>query len=189
MRIQRILLANFKGVREFCLDLSPTTTSSGKMIAMLGDNGSGKTTILQAIALVLSLATRRTHHVEDFAWFGFLPERISSMGKTLVELTILLDADEVAATSELFRAWYDSQSAEWRDTHRIVEPSTDKSIRLTYEGGRLDSVNGMAGVNQLLGRYYVRQIVKSQPRYRQYYQRVGDIFWFDQHRNLVCCQF
>jgi predicted ATP-binding protein involved in virulence len=57
MKLKRALIENFKGVKRCAIDFtSMTATSPRWLTAIVGDNGSGKTTILQAIALTLSLA-------------------------------------------------------------------------------------------------------------------------------------
>src|SRR5271156_3530875 len=99
MKLRHIRIENFKGLKS--LDI-PLVTEPGsdprRLTCLIGDNGSGKTTALQAIALTLSLATRRTRHPTDFRWHGFLPERVGSQGPTLVELTVELEQDEVDLT-------------------------------------------------------------------------------------------
>ena len=91
--------------------------------ALLGDNGSCKTGVLQAIALTLSMATRRTHNMASFSWHGFLPERVPSLGQTFVELEVAFEQEEVDLTYELFLAWQESLPSEPRQTWRIVPPS------------------------------------------------------------------
>jgi recombinational DNA repair ATPase RecF len=103
MKIQRIRIENFKGLRALDLDLRAPEGAPRPVTALLGDNASGKTTVLQAVALTLSLATRRTRQPSDLAWHGFLAERVSSLGQTRVELEVMLTSEEVQTTANLFR--------------------------------------------------------------------------------------
>src|SRR5260370_23225026 len=116
MKLVHVLIENFKGVRavEFPTDAAPHALRA--LTALLGDNGSGKTTVLQAIALTLSMATRRTRNMGSFSWHGFLPERVPSLGPTFVELVVAFEPEEVALTSELFVAWHDSLPSDRRQT-------------------------------------------------------------------------
>jgi hypothetical protein len=184
MKLKHVVIRNFKGVRsvEFPAEDAPHALRS--LTALLGDNGSGKTSVLQAIALTLSMATRRTRDMASLRWHGFLPERISSLGPTFVELTVALEPEEVAFTGELFGAWQDSLPSERRQTMKIVPPSDRTEVVLRLEKGRVGSPQGMEAVNQFLGRWYIRQLMYSQPELKERFSELGDVFWFDQHRNL-----
>ena len=183
MKLNHVLIKNFKGVREveFSMD---TVHASGRLTALLGDNGSGKTSILQAIALTLSMATRRTRDLASFSWHGFLPERVSSLGRTLIELEIAFEPEEITLTDELFEAWQESLSSDRRQLMKIVPPSLHTEVKLRFEQGRVDSPQGFEAVNQFLGRYYVRALRDTRPDLKDRLSKLGDIFWFDQHRNL-----
>ena len=99
MKLERVVIKNFKGVRavEFPTNAAPHALRA--LTALLGDNGSGKTSVLQAIALTLSMATRRTRDMASFSWHGFLPERVPSLGPTFVELVVAFEPEEVSLTS------------------------------------------------------------------------------------------
>lgn len=183
MKIARAQITNFKSVRELLLDFR-SRGQPRNLTCLVGDNGAGKTTILQAIALVLSLATRRTRVADELDWHGFMPERIGSHGRTRIEVEIELNETEVKVTRDLFRLWYDSLSADWREARRIVEPSAHRTVTLVYEQNRLWSPQGFEAVNQFLGRYYIKALSKSDPELRSHFADLGDVFWFDQHRNL-----
>ena len=184
MKLEHVVIKNFKGVRaaEFPTDDVPHALRS--LTALLGDNGSGKTTILHAIALTLSLATRRTHDMASFNWHGFLPERVSSLGPTFVELLVAFESEEIALTSELFAAWQESIPAPRRQTMSIVPPSEHTKVTLRFERGCVHSPQGFDAVNQFLGRYYIKAMKDTRPELKDQFARLGDIFWFDQHRNL-----
>jgi hypothetical protein len=186
MKLKHVYIENFKGIRggvriDFA---SPPSPEPRQLTCLVGDNGSGKTTVLQAIALTLSLATRRTRTPAEFGWHGFLAERVSSLGPTHVELKVILDEQEVTLTQTLFKEWYDSHTVDWIQSHRIVPPSEHREITLTYEAGRLSSPQGFGALNQFLGRYYIKSLIQTQPDRRRLFSRLGDVFWFDQHRNL-----
>ncbi len=184
MKLKHVVIENFKGVRsaEFPTDAAPHALRS--LTALLGDNGSGKTSVLQAIALTLSMATRRTREMGAFSWHGFLPERVPSLGQNFVELVVAFEPEEIALTSELFTAWQESLPPERRQTMRIVPPSQHSEVTLRFEQGRPYSPQGFEAVNQFLGRYYITVLKDSRPDLRVNYGKLGDIFWFDQHRNL-----
>ena len=184
MKLKHVVIRNFKGLREVEFPTSATPHALGPLTALLGDNGSGKTTVLQAIALTLSMATRRTWDMESFSWHGFLSERVSSLGPTFVELLVAFEPEEVSLTSELFSAWQDSLTPERRQTWKIVPPSLHNEVTLRFEEGRVTSPQGFEAVNQFLGRYYVKALSKTRPELKNSFAKLGDIFWFDQNRNL-----
>lgn len=185
MQLKYARIENFKGVRHCEIDFtSPWPAEPRRLTCLIGDNGSGKTTVLQAIALTLSLATRRTRQPADFDWHGFLAERTSSLGRTLVDLVVILDDEEIKLTTELYRDWHDSLPSDWRQGRRFVEPTDHEEVTLRYESGKLTSPQGFGALCQLLGRYYIKMLAKTQPHTRDLFTKLGDVFWFDQHRNL-----
>jgi len=184
MNIKSVNIRNFKGIREVEFSMEKSSKTPRQLTALLGDNGSGKTSILQAIALTLSMATRRTRDVASFDWHGFLPERLPSLGPTCVELEIVFDDEEVALTQELFQEWYESLPSDRRQVMSIVPPSEHAEVILRFEKGRVTSPQGFEAVNQFLGRYYIKALKDTRPELRDKFPKLGDIFWFDQHRNL-----
>jgi len=159
MKLLSADIVNFKSLSHLHLDFQSSSGAPRNLTCLVGDNGAGKTTVLQAIALVLSLATRRTHVAYAFDWHGFLAERIGSMGRTRVELQIALTDAEVELTSSLFCTWYDSLAPDWRESHHIVEPSDHRIVTLVYEQNRLSSPQGDPGRQPILGAV-LRQGVK-----------------------------
>lgn len=184
MKLKHVQIKNFKGIEQLNFSVEDTFNQPRLLTALLGGNGSGKTSLLQAIALTLSLATRRTRDIASFNWHGFLPERVASLGPTFVELEVIFEAGEITLTSELFEVWQDTLSSDRRQLMRIIPPSQYSSVLLQFDNGRLTSPQGFEAVNQFLGRYYIRALKDSHPEYRQNLAQMGDIFWFDQHRNL-----
>jgi energy-coupling factor transporter ATP-binding protein EcfA2 len=184
MKLQHVVIRNFKGIRHVEFPTEDAPNALRRLTALIGDNGSGKSTVLQAIALTLSLATRRTVEPTSFNWHGFVPERVSSLGATFVEIQVAFEAEEVQLTRELFLAWQDSLPSERRQTMRIVPPSDLRTVTLRFEGGHLASPEGFAAINQFLGRYYIKSLRGMRPELEEQFAKLGDVFWFDQHRNL-----
>ena len=183
MKLTRIRIENFKGIRALDLSLEGAT-GPRPLTCLVGDNGAGKTTVLQAVALVISLATRHTTFPAELSWHGFLAERVSSLGETRVELEVVLDREEVALTQDLFVEWRDSLPGERRQSQPIVPPDTLGRLNLIYESGKVSCRQGSAAFFQFLGRYYVRQLIRTRPTLRENFHKLGDVFWFDQFRNL-----
>jgi len=99
-------------------------------------------------------------------WHGFLPERVSSLGSTFIELKIVFEPGEVVLTSELFEAWQDSLPSERRQFVKIVPPTEHLEVQLRFENGRLSSPQGFGAVNQFLGRYYIKALKDIRPEFR-----------------------
>jgi predicted ATP-dependent endonuclease of OLD family len=76
MKVERIQLRNFKRFDELSIEFKNRAVDQiADQYLILGDNGSGKTTVLQAMALVLSLVSPKCRSFEDFPWQGWVPGR------------------------------------------------------------------------------------------------------------------
>ena len=76
MKIESLTLKNFKRFENLTIEFKNDRTGEiANRFLILGDNGTGKTTILQAIALALSMVSGRISKIEDFDWIGWVPGR------------------------------------------------------------------------------------------------------------------
>ncbi len=81
MKIESITVQKFKRFDNLEVSFKNKTLQEvTNRFLILGDNGTGKTTLLQAIALPLALATKQRTTVYDFDWVGFLPGRFFCLG-------------------------------------------------------------------------------------------------------------
>jgi predicted ATP-dependent endonuclease of OLD family len=184
MKIESVQLTNFKRFKSLFIDFKNKASGDiATQFLILGDNGSGKTTVLQAIALCLSLAARRTRSIEDFDWTGWLPGRYERWGRPRIELVVHFSDDEIKATQEAARRWYD-RGADRPERPSYVEPPQSNIVTLRLDGERYST--GVAGQHFLFqGRSYAASLLRTDPSARDLFERLPGIFWFDQFRNLA----
>lgn len=183
MKIQSLHLRRFKRFQDKELDLTDPETGLAKdLVVLIGDNGAGKSTVLQSIAAVLGTATRRLAAPSDLDWPGFSLDRASAAWASgaAADLVVELAQDEVDATTEYFHFL---QSQVPKDTLG-VEPGRERAVRLFLEDGRVRSTTPSAYF-QCRGREYARQIVRSHGKGQEVFKRVGQIFWYTEQRTAL----
>ena len=135
MKVESILIKNFKRFEQQEVSFKNQTLNTvSNRFLVLGDNGMGKTTLLQAMsddkplrvyALPLALATRQIQRVTDFDWLGFLPGRFQRWGSPHIELEVSFSLEEIEATRAVARRWAEAQSE-----RSFVAPGDNNRVRL-----------------------------------------------------------
>lgn len=129
MKVESIQIQNFKRFDQLEIYFKNGILDEvSDRYLILGDNGTGKTTLLQAIALPLALATGRIQDISDFDWIGFLPGRYWRWGDPRIEMQVLFEPEELKATRELAHKWYEAQPPEFK--RDFVEPGDSQRVRL-----------------------------------------------------------
>jgi len=180
MKVESISIQNFKLFENLEVSFTnPILEEVSNRFLILGDNGTGKTTLLQAIALPLALATRQISRVTEFDWKGFIPGRYWRWGPPHIELEVSFEDEEIEATHAIFQKWCEVGD---RD-NSLTEPGDSKLVRLTLDGENCRAGTGPEKF-QFLGRYYAKELLKTDPSIRSEFSKLPGIFWFDQLRNL-----
>ena len=183
MKVKNVQISNFRGVRDVSIDFSAPGEMARSLTAVFGDNCAGKTTVLQAVGLVLAAATGKSR-VEQFPWHGFIPDRISTLGRTSIEIMVGFEPDEIQATRGLFEEWRACFETSG-DVSEKIAPDNLEQVTLQFDGRNVRAREGRAAYFQFRGRYYLKQIATMSARERaERFKTVGDVFWFDQYRNL-----
>jgi predicted ATP-dependent endonuclease of OLD family len=180
MKVETISIQNFKLFENLEVSFkNKTLQEASNRFLVLGDNGTGKTTLLQAIALPLTLASKQIQRVTDFDWIGFIPGRYQRWGAPHIELKVSFEDEEIEATRAVARRWADAQPE-----RSFVEPGNSNYVRLILDGESCRA--GTASEYfQFSGRYYARQLLKTDPSVRSEFSKLPGIFWFDQFRTLA----
>lgn len=184
MKVETVSIHNFKRFHDLEVSFKNATLDEvSDRFLVLGDNGTGKTTLLQAIALPLALATRQIRSVADFDWIGFAPGRYAQWGRPHIELRVLFTDEEIAATREIAQRWYESRPEDVKLRQPFIEPGDSPRVRLVLDGEscRADSAEEFF---QFRGRSQVQELLRTDPSVRPLFARLPGVFWFDQFRNL-----
>lgn len=184
MKVSRIYLKDFKRFKEQEILLRNNLTDAANQFLFLGDNGTGKTSILQAVALCLSMVSGRIRSVSEFNWQGWVPGRYERWGKPLIEMDVHFSDEEIAATIKAAEKWL-----ELKKPRSKVLPAEHNKLTLRLNGEwceALDEKGKHSNRNlfQLKGRYYASHLIRTFPWIRDYFKKLPGYFWFDQFRNL-----
>lgn len=186
MKVKSVTIHSFKRLENFHISFENEVIEEiSDRFLILGDNGTGKTTILQAIALPLALATRRIFDISDFQWSGFLSGRYWRNGAPKIELTVTFTPEEREATRYIAQRWYDRQPSEFQHQRSFTEPGDSQQVTLFLDGDYWQAGNTPAERAQFQGRYYAQALLKrGDYEARTAFKALPGIFWFDQFRNL-----
>jgi len=186
MKVTRVHIENFKRFAPPGIDISLVHAESSKVsdeFLLLGDNAIGKTTVLQAIALTLSLAMKQTRSVHEFSWVGWAGDRYYAKGDPIVEVVVQFSPDEIVATREINRLWW---KAFGDNSRQYIEPGDHEQVTLRLRGARVEALDGdVANLLQFQGRINAAALTnRGDHRAREFFPRLPGLFWFDQFRNV-----
>lgn len=179
MKVQSIHLKHFKRFREQSFDFTnPETGLAKNLIVLVGQNGAGKTSILQAIAAVLGKATGRLENVGDLNWPGFNLELANSNWRlpTSIKIEVEFSPAEITATQEF------SQKNKFVDN--FIKPSDNRIVTLSLQNDKVYA-NTSEEFFQFKGRDYAKQIIKEHPDGYKLFEQVGTVFWYTEQRTAT----
>jgi len=180
MNIRSLRLKYFKKFRDTNdLDFTdPETGLSRPLIVLVGENGSGKSTVLQAIAATLGPATRRFEAARDLQWPGFDLELVGEAWRSRSEVVLRVGfgEEERRATVEYFR-----DVPGLSNRAGITPPSEQPVVTLTLRDGIVSAASAEQYF-QFRGREYAKQVLKIANSGYQVFEKVGTLFWYTEHR-------
>lgn len=177
MKVQSIQLKYFKKFRDQPLDFTDSETGLAQdLIVLIGMNGAGKTSVLQAIAATLGVATGRFQQPSDLQWPGYNYELLGNNWGRFdpeVNLKIQFSKPEIEAIQELYQ--------KLQETGRSlpISPAQNDIVPLRWSGDRV-LANSDAEFFQFKGRAYAKQLLRSEGF--QVFERVGAILWYTEQR-------
>ncbi|MEG4587415.1 ATP-binding protein [Microcoleus sp. MOSTC5] len=178
MKIQSINLKYFKKFKNKKFDFTdPETGLARDIIVLIGMNGAGKTSILQAIAATLGVATGRLQKLPDLEWAGFNYELLGSNWAKFepeVTLQVQFSSPEIQAVREF------QQKLQHIGRNLPVPPAEKHIVDLRWQGESVQA-NTANELFQFKGREYAKQLRRTEGF--QVFERVGTIFWYTEQRN------
>ncbi|NET88679.1 MAG: AAA family ATPase [Kamptonema sp. SIO1D9] len=180
MKVQSIQLKYFKRFRNSpTLDFgNPETGLAENLIVLVGINGAGKTSILQAIAATLGVATGRLSKLSDLEleWKGFNYELLASNWGRFepeVNLKVQFSSSELKAIHEFY------QKLQEMGRNLPVSPAQEHIVNLKWQKDRVHA-DTAAELFQFKGRAYAKQLLRSEGF--TVFERVGTVFWYTEQR-------
>ena len=183
MKVQSIALKYFKAFEDREFDFTHEETGLARdLILIIGPNGSGKTSILQAIAATLGVATGRLKRLSDLEWPGFNYELLASnWGKfePKVNLKVQFSSKELQAIRE-FQEKLQDMEPETPETGFLTHSLAGKHIvNLKWRNGKVEA-DSAAELLQFKGRNMAESLLEI--RGFKMLERVGMAFWYTDQR-------
>lgn len=181
MKVLSLAVENFKRFRERKrLDFrDPETGLAKDLIVLVGKNGAGKSSVLQAIAAMLGTATGRLKKgPSDLDWPGFDWGLVNKAWprSTSIQLEIGFSDDERKATIDYFDRTYIAQEP------NATKPGDSPVVTLDLDFEKQVWAGRRSEFYQFRGRDYARIIRKQSPESFALFKRVGNVFWYTEHR-------
>ena len=171
MKIKSLTLRNYKRfTNEQTISFCNEQGQVNDITLLIGENGSGKTSILQAITAVIGAASRPNMKVDRLDWDGFDYPFIQ-IGN--MPLRMEMDIEFAANEREKTRSYAEELKKLGVISHL---PNDNKEVRLSlHYNNRRVNANTTANYYQFSGYQYALQLKKYRTDYLNLFDDVGTI--------------
>lgn len=181
MRIKKIEISNFKkfiNKKTFSFDRSNEYDLESDLTLIVGNNGSGKSSLLQAIVLVTATASREGFFVKEFDWPGFEYRHIET-GKLPCKINCSFEfsRDEIDATVS-----YAEKLIEKGVALGIPSKRRSVTLRFDYQTSKVFTNTSSNAYYQFSGYQYAKRLAKFSKSTNQLFDKVGNIYWYTEQR-------
>lgn len=186
MKIKELTLRNYKGFEKKQISFCNENGNVNDITLIMGNNGSGKSSILQAIALLLEPAVNALIKPSELDYPGFRWDNIQR-GRMPVEIraSIQFLPEEIEATL----AYAKTLNTKYPD-RKLVLPSDSPeiTIHLDYVADAIKSKKA-ANLFQTKGYQYALQLSSFTPSFNQLFDAVGGIYIYSETRNTISLNY
>ncbi len=184
MKIKSITLQNYKRfVAPITFSFTNPDGEVNEKTLLIGNNGTGKSSVLQAIVALVASVTREKFKPSSLDWAGFNYDRLQTGNSFLkIEVEIIFEEVEVEATYEY--------AEKLKNMGKKVSPmpSQEETVRLYLDFAN-DKLNvksnfELKGIRQFSGYQYAKQLTKVVLNPTQLFDKVGNIYFFHEQRNI-----
>ncbi len=181
MKIKNISLSHYKKFRtNKVFDFCDEQGEVNDITLLVGENGSGKSSVLQAIAMLVGAVAKPHFKSSELEYPGFNYELIQT-GRMPIEVraSVQFSEDELVATRE-----YSNRLAEEYPDRNYFEVGNfpEIEIRLDYDNEKVIAPRGIHAYFQTKGYQYALQLARFVPDFNQLLSRVGSIYWYHEQR-------
>jgi len=180
MRIAKIELSSFKkfvNKREFSFK-DNDEFDGNDVVLIVGNNGVGKSSILQAIVLTTATATREGFEISKLDWPGFDYEHIQTGRFPLdIRCSYEFSEEEIQATIEYAQLLIEKGI-------KLGLPYEYKKIQLKYDyqKNKVETSLGARAYYQFSGYQFAKRLTKYVDEKNSLFDRVGNIYWYTEQR-------
>ena len=182
MKIKDITLRNYKRFideRTFSF-FSKEEQRIKDLILIVGNNGTGKSSLLQAIVAMIAPLTRDSFGVEDIDWSGFEYRFIQSGGRMPLKINTTITFSEEELEKTLVYAKKINEHG-----RKVGIPNKNEEVNVFFDYKKKRPVvsgKGGGSLFQFLGHQYAKQLTAFETDKNKLFEGVGNIYWYTEQR-------
>ena len=182
MKITKLSLKNYKQFSSKEINFCDEDGNPHDMLLFVGKNGSGKSSVLQAISMVVGSAVKPYTDPSDLVYPGFRWDNIQR-GKSPVDVRVCLQfSDEEILAVKNFEKELSVRYPERKylpaGNHRDVE------LKLDYIGNKIQG-DSTSGYSQTTGYQYAMLLSKFEQNFDRLFRQVGSLYIYHEQRTSV----